>query len=1072
MQGIIRPPPAPAPPAVPHHQSHQAYHHQAHHHQHHHQQLSAIQQPPSALSDSMQQITRPAVPPTSLAGAGATAMMPPSTPSGSGSSTPNLNLPFVGNGVGNGTAFGSSASAAGSRASPTGASGSSPLGTASPGGPVGESHVGGVARSNSTSSTTTSTTATATEMADSADAAGVSDPVHASVSHLLSRAYSLPCSTAAQAFAQLVQPTSRFQLALDALLPLLDSAKSVELAQRILVSFILYSLYAPYPITINPFRSVLYVAYTKEREKAMQLVDEGKESANEQLVWVLWKILRGDGNDIGPYSPGTLARSPLPAKLRAENLVLDDDMYYNGNDIEDFTYSYSQRQQPNIYGQPAPSGYNSNGTSAMTSPIIPSSAQSTTIAALARSPITSEEDRRNERMMQGMRLLLAARERALTIAEQRVLSPLINDVTSSRIITSLDLAPIVARNPSIAHPLFVGLLCNASEENSNISQFLDVLPFLPPSLASMDVMGRLLRDKTLINKIPGYSTVADLVRMEVLGRFVHECINWLERAERDEKEGLVSDDRFAKGVQNLCRFFSSLIKLRIVDPSSDADSTEMAHFTLRYSRFEDANALYRQIATSSVCLGSLSDHDQPYRLQPFTYSYQATRWPLDTPRDLEWEEPEPLYRFVFTLAATCSLWRQVAFSTPELWKAVSMEVGPDNVDLCDDILTTFLEHVGQIPLTLDLSFSPPPPEWDGQDGLERIRRTIFDFHSQKFGFIRLTAPAVEWLQGFGETFVNLEEIHLRWRDGECPGFPNHVSFRQLPRLSRLNVYNFSSHEMNFYLPSARVTHLDFFSTGFHIPLQLLLQCRNLTCFRNRSLRYTASRVYNYNYTFQTPHILPHLEEFDWNMVQHGDQSASLLNHLQLPVLRKLFIDHLELVDPIVASSTIIFFSHFRETLQSLTLHHPWAGHRRQESHHTNLHALTNCLAALPRLRKFRVKSACPCFNSLVMEVLSAKTSGDGGYLLPELKVLCLRVRGNCEFDTKLVLHFLQRRRDLNVFVLNIDSIHYESHERELYRLRTTFQRDVQEGLRLLVREGLKLKISRSGEMLEWLTDGI
>lgn len=49
------------------------------------------------------------------------------------------------------------------------------------------------------------------------------DPVRASVGHLLSKAHNLPCSTAAQAFNQLVQPTSRFQLALDALLPILES---------------------------------------------------------------------------------------------------------------------------------------------------------------------------------------------------------------------------------------------------------------------------------------------------------------------------------------------------------------------------------------------------------------------------------------------------------------------------------------------------------------------------------------------------------------------------------------------------------------------------------------------------------------------------------------------------------------------------------------------------------------------------------------------------------------------------------------------------------------------------------
>ena len=57
------------------------------------------------------------------------------------------------------------------------------------------------------------------------------DSIRASVGHLLTRAYSLPCSTAALAFNQLVQPTSRFQLALDALLPLLDSNTTAEVSR-------------------------------------------------------------------------------------------------------------------------------------------------------------------------------------------------------------------------------------------------------------------------------------------------------------------------------------------------------------------------------------------------------------------------------------------------------------------------------------------------------------------------------------------------------------------------------------------------------------------------------------------------------------------------------------------------------------------------------------------------------------------------------------------------------------------------------------------------------------------------
>lgn len=58
------------------------------------------------------------------------------------------------------------------------------------------------------------------------------EPIQASVGHLLLRARQLPCSTAAQAFSQLVQPTSRFQLALDALLPLLDPNTPSEVSAR------------------------------------------------------------------------------------------------------------------------------------------------------------------------------------------------------------------------------------------------------------------------------------------------------------------------------------------------------------------------------------------------------------------------------------------------------------------------------------------------------------------------------------------------------------------------------------------------------------------------------------------------------------------------------------------------------------------------------------------------------------------------------------------------------------------------------------------------------------------------
>lgn len=122
-------------------------------------------------------------------------------------------------------------------------------------------------------------------------------------------------------------------------------------------------------------------------------------------------------------------------------------------------------------------------------------------------------------------------------------------------VTSLDLAPLISNNPTLAYPLFVALLTQPpSKLNSqSLSAYLDVLKFMPPTLPSFDLLGRLLRDPTEITDFTtgGRITVADLVRVEVLGRFIHESINWLDNAKREEKQGLVSDDRFAKGVQNV-----------------------------------------------------------------------------------------------------------------------------------------------------------------------------------------------------------------------------------------------------------------------------------------------------------------------------------------------------------------------------------------------------------------------------------------------------------------------------------------------------------------------------------------
>ena len=84
-------------------------------------------------------------------------------------------------------------------------------------------------------------------------------------------------------------------------------------------------------------------------------------------------------------------------------------------------------------------------------------------------------------------------------------------------------------------------------------------------------MGRLLRDQTAVRALDDgqlftdsdmndtgaiggsfrKTTIADLVRIEVLGAFVLNSISWVEQTEKEALQGLVSDDRAAKGVQNV-----------------------------------------------------------------------------------------------------------------------------------------------------------------------------------------------------------------------------------------------------------------------------------------------------------------------------------------------------------------------------------------------------------------------------------------------------------------------------------------------------------------------------------------
>jgi hypothetical protein len=62
-------------------------------------------------------------------------------------------------------------------------------------------------------------------------------------------------------------------------------------------------MYAPHPISINPFATVLHAIFVRETNKALEIEKGGGLAENDQFVYVLWKILKGDGKDVRGCNP-------------------------------------------------------------------------------------------------------------------------------------------------------------------------------------------------------------------------------------------------------------------------------------------------------------------------------------------------------------------------------------------------------------------------------------------------------------------------------------------------------------------------------------------------------------------------------------------------------------------------------------------------------------------------------------------------------------------------------------------------------------------------------------------------
>ncbi|KAF8587705.1 hypothetical protein K439DRAFT_1630460 [Ramaria rubella] len=167
--------------------------------------------------------------------------------------------------------------------------------------------------------------------------------------NLLSQASTLPCSDGTRAFLSLLtSEDDRFSVAIDGFIPTLQN-QNIQIPQRILAAYVLNALNASHNCP-HPFHDQLLNIFESERNFAIAtssvkqslvgsscLLNEGgkMQVENEQLVWVLWKILNRESDDLATYSPDILSRITIPEHLKPAQLVVhagsghDNDIHSN-----------------------------------------------------------------------------------------------------------------------------------------------------------------------------------------------------------------------------------------------------------------------------------------------------------------------------------------------------------------------------------------------------------------------------------------------------------------------------------------------------------------------------------------------------------------------------------------------------------------------------------------------------------------------------------------------------------------------------------------------------------------------
>lgn len=482
------------------------------------------------------------------------------------------------------------------------------------------------------------------------------------------------------------------------------------------------------------------------------------------------------------------------------------------------------------------------------------------------------------------------------------------------------------------------------------------------------------------------------------------------------------------------------------------------------------------------------------RLPPEVLStiFQFARPPIDfTSRSIPTEFPDdPDLRrgnyvseddFQLVLGAVSYHWRQVVWSTPQLWTTISVEVYEIVSENNASLLSLYFENARGLPMTIELDLraqllllnSADDPEQRAKSisTLDPIKTSVFVDNANKIRSLILTGLPMEWISSIGRRLSQCESMTLYWPQLHITTwteYSNSVDLSDLPCLRQISLKDLRI-PLIPYWPA--ITVLKLRDLPIKECVELLTKCPNLIEFE--SLQPYSHTARDNLPSFDKPIVLEHLESLKWHTTS-DEWSYAFLRHVRFAKLRllKWSGSHQSIfVEEFSEDLHLIFISFFADlptTLQVLELvHFPYS-----------YSIVKDLLSSVSHLPELHLRQCSSRVVSMAVSMIGRPIAGlfedrdrgraaidptkaEGPKVTPSLKTLVLD--NYCDPDAEMVAEMLE-------------ALHGVRETRERFRLVLSeaepWEPEVLTRIRRLAMSGFDLEIVQRSHTLDFMSSPV